>query len=158
VELYTVDETARLLRVSSITIRRYIAAGQLEAVRVGRGVRVHREAIDRFVEPMELAASRGRSTPEEDELLTIAEQLGNIIGIGRSGETTDISQHKDEYLADAFLPPRPRKRRSHRTLGRPFTMGDPLWKIVGIGRSGGPNNVATNKHAYLAEAILSESE
>jgi excisionase family DNA binding protein len=50
-ELYTVDETARLLRVSPITIRRYIAAGQLEAVRVGRGVRVHREAIDRFVKP-----------------------------------------------------------------------------------------------------------
>ena len=157
-ELYTVDETARLLRVSPITIRRYIAAGQLEAVRVGRGVRVHREAIDRFVKPLELAASSARVPPVEDEAPTIAEALGNIIGIGQSAEPTDIAQPKDEYLADAILPPKPRKRRSRRTLGRPFTEDDPLWRIVGIGRSDGPNNVAANKHAYLAEAILSEME
>ena len=51
-EFYTVDETARLLRVSPITIRRYIASGELEAVRVGRSVRVRREAIERFTKPL----------------------------------------------------------------------------------------------------------
>jgi excisionase family DNA binding protein len=157
-EFYTVAETARLLRVSPITIRRYIASGELEAVRVGRGVRVHREAIERFVRPMELAAASARAAPEESEPLTIAEALGISVGIGRSAERTDIAQHKDEYLADAILPLQPRKRRSRSTLSRPFTKEDPLWKIVGIGRSDGPNNVATNKHTYLAEAILSEFE
>lgn len=50
-ELLTVNETAKLLRVSPITVRRRIADGQLKAVRVGKGIRVPREAIDRFLRP-----------------------------------------------------------------------------------------------------------
>jgi excisionase family DNA binding protein len=38
-ELLTVKETAQLLRVSPITIRRYIASGRLEAERFAFGVR-----------------------------------------------------------------------------------------------------------------------
>src|SRR5262245_6565579 len=104
-ELYTVDETARLLRVSPITIRRYIASGELEAVRVGRGVRVHREAIERFVKPL---------APQLD---------------------TDVPR---------------------RTIGRPFTKDDPLWNIVGIGQSDGPNDVASNKQEYLTTAYMAD--
>jgi excisionase family DNA binding protein len=104
-ELYTVDETARLLRVSPITIRRYIASGELEAVRVGRGVRVQREAIERFVKPL---------APRHDA---------------------------DE----------PR-----RTIGRSFTKDDPLWSIVGIGQSEGPNDVASNKHENLTKAYMAD--
>ena len=51
-ELLTVKETARLLRVSPITVRRYIASGRLPAERVGRGIRVRREAIEGFVTPV----------------------------------------------------------------------------------------------------------
>ena len=126
-EFYTVDETARLLRVSPITIRRYIATGQLEAVRVGRGVRVHREAIDRFVRPLpgsETHSHRKRvnepvdrspttkglsqsdyradSAAGAESLPTILESLGLSVGIGRSSEPTNIAEYKDEYLADAF--------------------------------------------------------
>jgi len=50
-ELLTVNETAKLLRVSPITVRRRIADGQLEAVRVGKGIRVRREAVDEFLRP-----------------------------------------------------------------------------------------------------------
>jgi excisionase family DNA binding protein len=181
-EFYTVAETARLLRVSPITIRRYIASGELEAVRVGRGVRVHREAIERFVKPLSGLTPRSPreridglhpkrtinsaaqlnnladAAQDEERLPAILENLGISVGIGRSSERTDVAQQKDEYLADATLPAQPGKRRSRRTLSRPFTREDPLWKIVGIGRSDGPNNVATNKHTYLAEAILSEFE
>ena len=39
-ELLTVQETARLLKVAPITIRRSIANGRLPAVTVGRAVRV----------------------------------------------------------------------------------------------------------------------
>ena len=95
-DFLTVKETAQLLRVSPITVRRYIASGQLAAERVGRGIRVRREAIEEFVTPV-----------EPDEL-----------------------------------------------LGKPFTFDDPLWEIVGIGRSEGPNDVARNKHKYLADAII----
>ena len=54
-ELLTVQETAQMLRVAPITIRRYIADGRLPAVKVGKGVRVRRESIDvtldLFIEP-----------------------------------------------------------------------------------------------------------
>ena len=126
-ELYTVEETARLLRVSPITIRRYIAAGELEAVRVGRGVRVHREAIDRFVRPLPGTETRPHRKPVSESVdrrpannglaqsdyradseagneyqLTILESLNLSVGIGRSSEPTNIAEYKDEYLADAF--------------------------------------------------------
>ena len=38
--------------------------------------------------------------------------------------------------------------------GRPFTMEDPFWKIVGIGASVGATDVSTNKHKYLADAFM----
>ena len=96
-EFLTIRETARLLKVSPITIRRYIDAGRLRAVKVGRSVRVRREAIEAFLRPV---------APRSE------------------------------------------------LQGKPFTMDDPLWDIVGIGDSGpdSPTDVARNKHQYLAEA------
>ena len=41
--------------------------------------------------------------------------------------------------------------------GQPFTQDDPLWALVGAGQSEGPTDVASNKHAYLAQAIYEES-
>jgi len=52
-ELLTVAETAKLLRVSLITVRRRIAEGQLRAVRVGKGIRVPMEALKEFLAPVE---------------------------------------------------------------------------------------------------------
>lgn len=60
-ELLTVQETARLLKVSTITIRRYIASGRLPAVKVGRVVRVRREAIDQCLEPIQPKPTRPAS-------------------------------------------------------------------------------------------------
>ena len=51
-ELLTVQEVARLLRVSPITVRRHIASGRLAAVRAGRQVRVPRESLDAFLMPV----------------------------------------------------------------------------------------------------------
>jgi excisionase family DNA binding protein len=51
-DLLTIPETARLLRVTPITVRRYIAAGRLPAVRVGKGIRVRREAVDDLITPV----------------------------------------------------------------------------------------------------------
>jgi len=38
--------------------------------------------------------------------------------------------------------------------GKATSAADPLWTIVGIGRSGGPGDVAENVDAYLARALL----
>src|SRR5687767_14720305 len=100
-ELLTIKETARMLRVSPITIRRYIASGRLEAERVGRGIRIRREAIERFVTPVASAETKSKSS-RDGELPTIVEALGVSIGVGRSGEPTNIAEHKDEYWSDAY--------------------------------------------------------
>jgi hypothetical protein len=34
------------------------------------------------------------------------ERLLNLVGIGESAEPTDIAAHKDEYIADAYMPSR----------------------------------------------------
>ena len=47
--LVSVREVAAQLGVHPETIRRLIHDGRLDAVRVGRVLRVHREAVDRFL-------------------------------------------------------------------------------------------------------------
>ena len=107
-ELLTVQETARALKVTALTIRRYIADGRLPAVKVGRGVRVRKEAVEQFLRPIEPKKAAG---------------------------------------------PGPTALR-----GKPFTMNDPLWNIVGIAASEGPGDVSENKHKYLAEAYAPREE
>lgn len=60
-ELLTVRETAELLRVTPLTVRRYIQDGRLPAVKVGKGVRVRKEAVDQFVKPV--APKPGQPSP-----------------------------------------------------------------------------------------------
>lgn len=46
----TVAEVARALRVSNMTVYRIIKAGDLAAVRVGRGYRIRAEDVRRYLE------------------------------------------------------------------------------------------------------------
>jgi len=102
--LLTVQETARMLKVSPMTIRRYIAAGRLSAVKVGKLVRVREESLEQLMQPIAVNGAE-RAKPQ---------------------------------------------RRLPR--GKPTSADDPLWSIIGIGRSDGPTDVSANKHKYLAEA------
>jgi excisionase family DNA binding protein len=93
-ELSTVQETAQILKVAPLTIRRYIAEGRLPAVRVGKRVRVRKEALDQFLAPVAAkparrasSAARGRPTSAEDP-------LWNIVGIARSVGPGDVSESK----------------------------------------------------------------
>jgi excisionase family DNA binding protein len=45
----TVGEVARHLRVSNMTVYRLVKSGQLSAVRVGRGYRVRRSDVERYL-------------------------------------------------------------------------------------------------------------
>lgn len=42
----TVSEVAKLVKVTSKTVRQWIRAGRLPAIRVGRTIRVRREALE----------------------------------------------------------------------------------------------------------------
>lgn len=55
---YTVHEAAQMVRVSDRTIRRAISSGKLQAVRIGRAVRVPRESLVALL-------SRGLSSADE---------------------------------------------------------------------------------------------
>ena len=59
-DLLTVKETAQMLRVSPITVRRYIASGAVAGERVGRGIRVKRQDIEDFLEPVDASGRRLR--------------------------------------------------------------------------------------------------
>jgi excisionase family DNA binding protein len=56
--LYTVREVAGQLGVHPETIRRLIHDGRLDAVRVGRVLRVHRLAVDGFLSRQRVKPSR----------------------------------------------------------------------------------------------------
>lgn len=49
-QLLTVDDVAMRLSVSTKSVRRWIEAGELAAVRLGRAVRIKEEAVADFVD------------------------------------------------------------------------------------------------------------
>src|ERR1700730_5525261 len=60
-DLLTVRETAAILKVNPETVRRHIAAGLLPAVRIGRRVRIQREALEALPVPIEGATNAART-------------------------------------------------------------------------------------------------
>jgi excisionase family DNA binding protein len=65
---------------------------------------------------------------------------------------------RKESLEGMLTPvePRRRPRPSRLPTGRPFTLDDPLWNIVGAGESRVPAEVSTKKREYLAEAYATK--
>ncbi len=102
-ELLTVEEAARMLRVSTVTIRRRIADGSLKALRVGRAVRLSSDAIGELikpVEPRERRVTKGSPTSADDP-------LWDIVGMGNSGGPGDVAENVDKSLAEAYMPEEP---------------------------------------------------
>jgi excisionase family DNA binding protein len=48
--LFTVAEVAEVMRVSNMTVYRLIRAGELPALRVGKGYRIFESDLERFLE------------------------------------------------------------------------------------------------------------
>jgi excisionase family DNA binding protein len=103
-ELLTVQETAKLLKLSPITIRRYIGSGRLPAVRIGRAIRVRREAVEELLEPVEPTPDAQADDDISFRPFTMEDSLWNIVGIGDSGPDgpRDVATNKHKYLADAY--------------------------------------------------------
>lgn len=49
-KLYTTQEVADMLKVTVISIRRYIKLGKLKAVKFGRELRITEEQLNDFIE------------------------------------------------------------------------------------------------------------
>src|SRR5215471_18442110 len=101
-EYMTVQEAALLLKVAPITIRRYIAQGKLPAVKVGKGVRVKKEAVDQLPTAVEPEAPGPRMPARKPKAFAMDDPLWSVVGLGESTGPTDVSQNKHKYLADAY--------------------------------------------------------
>jgi len=61
--LVSLVEAAEILGVSTKSVRRYIAAGDLDAVRIGRRtIRIKTESLDRMIDAHPINAWRGRAS------------------------------------------------------------------------------------------------
>ena len=105
-DVLTIQETAQMLKISPITVRRFIADGRLEAVHVGRGVRVHKEAVDRLAEPVAPRSARTRVARRTVRPMTWDDPMSRLVGSAADAPPTDSSK-KYEYLADAIAPETP---------------------------------------------------
>lgn len=103
-ELLTVHEVAKMLKVDPITVRRYIANGRLPAVKVGRGVRVRKEVVDQLVTPVQPTTAKRKPAPSRGKPFTMEDPLWNIVGLVYSDGPGDVSEHKLKYLAEAYTP------------------------------------------------------
>lgn len=56
-ELLSIQEVAQITGLHKMTIRRYIRSGQLEAVRIGRRIRIRREALEKLLTPVQSDAT-----------------------------------------------------------------------------------------------------
>lgn len=49
-EFLSVEQVANILKVTKMTIYRYIKAGQITAYKVGKDFRINKEEFDKFLE------------------------------------------------------------------------------------------------------------
>ncbi len=101
-EYLSPNEVAELLGVSPFTIRRYIKMGELKAVKLLGGFRVHRNNLDAFLKAHEV-------NPAEEELL-LEEIHENHSTLPASSPATIATVLKDVGILDETqAPPRPKK-------------------------------------------------
>src|SRR5687767_5059243 len=98
-ELLTVQETAEMLRVNPITVRRFIADGRLPAVKVGNGVRVQKAAVDQLLTPVAPKHPGVQKRVRTGRPLTYDHPLWKLVGSATDAPPTDASK-KYEYLGD----------------------------------------------------------
>ena len=89
-------------------------------------------------------SSKPRHVEIEDgrELLRVAEEVRD------SREPVLLTRDGEEL---AIVRPVPRRSKAS-PKGTPLTENDPLFGLIGIGRSGIPGGVSGKKHEYLAKA------
>ena len=101
-ELLTIQEVAQIMRVNPITIRRHIKAGDIEAVSVGRRVRVKKESVDRFIKPI-VPKTRQSKYRLRGKPTSASDPIWDIVGMASSKGPGDVSENKYKYLAEAYL-------------------------------------------------------
>lgn len=105
-DLLSIQEVAEITGLHEITIRRYVRSGELEAVRIGRRIRVHRVALDKLLKPLqpdatpEAAAEETRQLKESAAVYQVAEPrlLSTPIPVVIGQVMTRLAQLPDEDI------------------------------------------------------------
>ncbi len=75
-EFMTVAEVAELLKLNEMTIRNYVSAGKLAAVRIGdRRVRLRREDVDRFIDGQ---VTKPTNASRADRIRSLEQQVADL--------------------------------------------------------------------------------
>lgn len=99
--LLTIHEVAALTRLHHMTIRRYIQEGRLEAVKVGRQIRVSQEAVEQLLEPIGPETSSTETDHPTGRVLQDNDPIFEIVGLS-CAPVDDLSENKYHYLADGL--------------------------------------------------------
>ncbi len=94
IELLTLPEVAKVLKVSLSTVRAWIREGRLSSIKVGHFRRVRHEDLEGFIEG-------GRHREERYPPFSLDDPLFRSVGIGDSG-FKNVSLEHDRYLAEAI--------------------------------------------------------
>ncbi len=98
----TVQQVADHFRVSRVTVWRWIRAGRLTGIRVGRVRRIARSSLEEFAhrgsERVLPVPSRPRSA---GTVFTLTHPLWELVGKGRGGGA-NVSGNKYKYVAKAI--------------------------------------------------------
>ncbi len=104
-DLLTVEEAARELRVSAVTVRRYIKSGRLRCVRLGRNVRLRRDDIEGLV-----AEGSVEEFWKTVPAITANDPIWRIIGIANASELNENVAEKYKLLYEGFVAKQDRDR------------------------------------------------
>lgn len=151
-DLLTVKETAEILKVSPLTVRRYISRNILHAKRIGRTIRIPRSELERLGEHAEPEFETLGSSPIKGQPTTEDDPLWSIIGMGTSTEIADGDTRRHEELPAATKELVPTGTGTKREW-RPTSKDDSIWRIADLVDDDGPTDASANIHKYIADAI-----
>lgn len=142
-ELFTVREVAEFTQLHEVTIRRYIRDGKLEAVRIGRNIRVPRAAVE--------ALLAGKTTLREaspiyrtDSSTEMTNMQGQIAGQSREDAIREFDQLLEKIYRDI--------EEGKISLD---DEGDELLKLAGT-LSSPSTDIAARHDYYIGEAIKND--
>jgi len=90
------------------------------------------------------------NAPDLQRLAEAVQKTGIPHALKRGAETVAVVHPAPKKEAGARSP---RRRRTG-----VLRADDPLFQIAGIGASGGPGDISSNKHQHLADAYAAEAE
>lgn len=155
-DFLTVKETAEILKVSPLTVRRYISRNILHAKRVGRTIRIPRSELERWGEHATPEFETLGSSPIKGQPFTEDDPLWSIIGMDTPTEMTDrgaegdTRHHRGQPAATKDPVP---AGKSTEQVWRPTSKDDSIWRIADLVDDDGPTDASANIHNYIADAI-----